>query len=126
MRYNPNIHKNMKDYTYALMCPISRKVRYVGATGMIENRFKQHLVAARSYSNKNTLLCDWINQLGMYGYKPIFLILCQGNSEWYKIREYAELNVIYNKSHSSHLDCIEPMPLYSDLFKNHYNHFIKK
>lgn len=58
---------------YALVCPISRKIKYVGKTKKdLDDRLKQHI--GQSY-NGNALKAFWIKSLKTKGLKPIIIIL---------------------------------------------------
>ncbi len=67
---------------YAIICPITNKVMYVGQTHAPATRFKAHM-----YSN-NTSVGFWVQELLSYGHEPIFKKLktfrykiCAGSSK---------------------------------------------
>lgn len=52
------------------MCPITNKIRYVGKTNSIKNRYYNHL-SDKSKSHKSS----WIKSLKVQGLKPYYIIL---------------------------------------------------
>jgi hypothetical protein len=55
---------------YALRCPKTRRVRYVGKTGKtLAVRFRAHLADAKK--NRSRPICNWIRKLIREGMKPI-------------------------------------------------------
>lgn len=58
------------NYIYALICPISNQIRYVGKTNSIRVRYNAHL-NDKSKSHKSS----WIKSLKMQGLKPKCIIL---------------------------------------------------
>lgn len=67
-------------FIYALKCPLTAKVRYVGKADNPEKRFKQHIHKCRqSPSHKNS----WISGLLNEGNKPVLEIIAEVPvSEW--------------------------------------------
>ena len=58
----------MKYYIYTLSCPLSNRVRYIGMTKNLKERYANHLcVDSKSSSYKNS----WIKSLKSKNLKPI-------------------------------------------------------
>lgn len=56
---------------YALLCPITGDVRYIGKANNTQKRLKSHIRAARDPKKNHTPVYCWINQLGRQGLQPI-------------------------------------------------------
>jgi len=57
-------------YIYALKCPITKSVRYIGKTINLKERFRKHLT-----TKKKTACSKWIFSLKMKGLKPEIVVL---------------------------------------------------
>lgn len=85
----------MKCYIYILRDPITKKIRYVGKTNNIKQRYKNHINKNR---DKKTHKRNWINKLREKGKKPIIEIIDEANNtnwkekEKYWIRYYLDKN----------------------------------
>ena len=73
-------------YIYALVDPRYEKVRYVGKTINLQNRYEQHLYW---FDNSNPRKDRWIKGLAKHGLKPELAILEQCNqSNWEEREKY--------------------------------------
>lgn len=61
-------------FIYALVCPVTGRIRYIGMSGNPDNRIKKHLREARVQKNHRA---DWIRSLLAQGLKPELEILAQ-------------------------------------------------
>jgi len=78
-----------KNYIYALICPLTEQIRYVGKTVDIKNRIRYHFNP--NHTDHNTHKKNWINKLKNQNLKPEVLILdtieCL-NNEWEIYEKY--------------------------------------
>lgn len=63
-------------YIYALICPISGKIRYIGKTCNPKERFRKHLSA-----KKKTACSKWVFSLKERELKPLFEIIKESTKE---------------------------------------------
>lgn len=64
----------MKNYIYALICPISGQPRYVGKTQVPQHRLATHISKARSGQTNHHCAC-WIRQLLTQGERPTLEVI---------------------------------------------------
>lgn len=64
------------NYIYALICPISNQIRYVGKTNSIRVRYNAHL-NDKSKSHKTS----WIKSLKSMGLKPECIVLDEAETD---------------------------------------------
>lgn len=91
-------------YIYALICPESRQVKYVGKTQNIKRRVRQHILKSKKFlhlEGKN----KWIRDLDLKDLKPIVKILeaCSEDLNWnerekYWIKYYSDINPLFNQT----------------------------
>ena len=62
-------------YIYGLICPETKRIRYVGKSDNPNERIRQHIQDAKASRNKNPRLQRWIRNLLTSGLEPILLIL---------------------------------------------------
>lgn len=67
----------MPTYIYALCCPVSGEIRYVGKTINLRTRLRAHLKAKNEKTHKQY----WVNSVAAKGLVPIFEILEEIPSE---------------------------------------------
>jgi len=84
-------------FIYALICPISKKIRYIGKSVNPKRRYKEHLKdnGETSYKKK------WITKLKNKGLIPYFKIIAQAENDIIgreKEHEFIEQNIetVYN------------------------------
>jgi len=78
----------MKTYIYALCCPITKKVKYVGKTTSLRRRFAEHKHNCLSdCSYENTHLMHWWKKLAKQGLEPSITILEEVDSATWKAAE---------------------------------------
>ena len=66
----------MKSYIYALKCPKTDKIRYIGQTVRKPSyRYKDHLAEAKRYNRKKTKKSNWIVGLLRNNQLPLMVIL---------------------------------------------------
>jgi len=53
---------------YALICPLDKKIKYIGVSANLERRLKQHISTRRHDANKPK--GEWITKLVDLGLKP--------------------------------------------------------
>jgi len=73
-----------KCFIYVLKNPINNKIRYVGKSRNLKQRFKNHINKCR---DKNTHKRNWINKLIKDGLKPIMEMIEETNNDNWKERE---------------------------------------
>lgn len=95
----------MNSCIYALCCPNSGEVRYVGKTCSPKIRLQSHLANAFNGSHKNKELANWITGLHKEGFKPVFTVLenCDSNGQLRKsesswIRKFKNSGRLFNIS----------------------------
>lgn len=72
-------------YIYALVCPDTQQVRYIGKTINPKNRMYGHINSSRSVKKPTKVMC-WVNSLLKVGKKPIMKILHEtDNDNWEKL-----------------------------------------
>lgn len=99
-----------RTYTYALKCPLTYKIMYIGKTVNPNQRYVQHCIGKKSHNHDKSLLYDWVRRLGIYGYKPLMKILCEYDNERDLIRENKN-NGILNKHYTPKDMVLEDMPI---------------
>lgn len=67
------MNKMRNVYIYALICPLSNEIRYIGKTVNIKNRIRYHFNP--NHTDTNTHKKNWINKLKSDNLKPEVLIL---------------------------------------------------
>lgn len=63
-------------YIYALLCPTTDELRYVGKTVDLTSRYNTHC-----NDKTNTYRGKWIRSLKMHGHKPVMIVLEQSDSD---------------------------------------------
>ncbi len=86
-------------FLYALLCPRSNEVRYVGKTDNPETRLKAQLASPSNY-----LLKEWFSELRKDGLRPIFQVLAKVKYQYWS---QAEIALIWKYSRTCDLLNIE-------------------
>lgn len=83
-------------FIYVIKCPLTNRVVYVGRSWKPYERFKQHQASAHK-NISNVDLSNWIASLNMYGYKPVFKIIDNKDTEDYWIIHYSKKGCLFNR-----------------------------
>jgi len=76
----------MTTFIYALKCPVSGNVRYVGKANNVKERYRNHLNPCK---DKNTYKRNWINSLRRRNLRPIVEVVKEvPMDEWKKWERY--------------------------------------
>lgn len=87
-------------YIYALCCPDTEEVKYIGESKNVKTRFKVHLRDAKHNNNPSRVKENWIINLLENNKKPILKIIekCNGDNyqerERYWIKKYGRKNLL--------------------------------
>lgn len=73
----------MKHYIYILIDPRDNRLRYVGKTVNIQNRYDAHCTKQRGNHHR----ANWLNQLYFLGLKPVMQIIEECNEDTWANRE---------------------------------------
>ena len=74
-------------YIYALKCPKTNVIKYIGKSHVPKRRYIEHLSKSRSDKCKSIPLYEWINELLSSNLKPVLEILEECESEIWKKKE---------------------------------------
>ena len=85
----PTKYSEELTYIYALCCPDTSKIRYIGKSNDPEKRLKQHLRENR----RNYPVYNWINKLRMENKIPLLKILSETRDWKSKEKELIAKNV---------------------------------
>lgn len=84
-------------YIYALLCPDTLDVKYVGKTIDPKRRYSLHISYSKTVSVWNSRpLHEWINLLLIYGKKPVLHLIEEVNDDNWKERERFWINEFKN------------------------------
>jgi hypothetical protein len=61
---------NKKVFIYGLKCPITEKIRYIGKTNNLKDRYSRHINEKKNYHK-----CLWIKNLKEQGVKPEMVVI---------------------------------------------------
>jgi len=81
--------KMTKIYIYALHCPVTDEIRYIGKAKNPEKRLAGHLQETR----RKTPLYDWIEKLRKNSLTPKMLIISEANNENWKEEEINQIKL---------------------------------
>lgn len=107
--------------TYALKCPITGIIRYIGRTHHLERRIREHLNMANKNVCSNRNVSKWIAQLRIYGLSPIYEIICYEDKELYYVDYYSKKGrnaKLLNASDFKWQVYIDDIPFFHEYFKN--------